>query len=234
MYNEDIKKAFFEHCKSTNQSFLSISFFESIEHIEKSLNKDFSEMEIEDKIRCLENFENINSYKILRRYRELLSYYIMWIKNNTDLKCVNFDLADIRKISLISNMKNSLFKDEDDLINTIRTFAGNKINKYVIHVLLFLGVSSEEIIELKVKNVNLTDGCINIGAQKYFLYPNIINFFINYDSFENMKNNKRTDDDLLVHSFAPYIPYKKLELHSMDVFISRMSKRYSKKYQNPT
>lgn len=211
MYNENIKMQYIkENCKA-NQRVQAEKTFNSFEEMEISLGKDICYFTIDECDMLLNTYSLIINSK--RAVRSEAIKYVNWCIARGLVNTNNFELLDVYNISpsMVFNYRIKMFKDDEslnrvcDLVFDI--LYGNTLHemKKAYIMLLFNGLTAQDIFHLKPENVDLERGAVLYHAKKYILYPKTseaIKQIINAQFAKNIKKKYYENSHYLIKNFS--------------------------------
>ena len=164
MYNEEIKKRFFEESGSNKKVAGSITIaFEEISVFEKELGRDVFEMTLLEVKQCLNNVDFLESSTLSTTITALKSYAKWCAQNNIFKDCPGGIFAITPKdVDPAIAMEKRLFKDENFLnaaISKVRTFSDG-YPEVMAAVLLWSGLTMPQVFRLRDEHINLETGVV--------------------------------------------------------------------------
>lgn len=159
MYNENIKKMFareyFGERSGYNQA---IKIFKTIENYEAMVGKDAAQMCFNE-ARNFAKYANITETESSKNIISILKKYTEWCKKTNVISGVSdgFLTVKIDDVDLSENLSKILFKDDIDLVNSMRSLVSfdDGFIEPVVLVLAWSGVSRDELLVLKDSDVDL-------------------------------------------------------------------------------
>lgn len=179
MFNEKQKEQFINY--KTNISNTDINsyktnlknFFNRLEKLEFEINKEFSQMSKDEMFNTVSKFLT-GGINYQRSDLNLLCQYLSWcIKENKSIIKENMLMGkSVKEFNISASYANILLKDENELANildeAIQPLDADTVdNNYrcFLH-LLFAGLSQDDVVNLKICDINLRENIINVNKRK--------------------------------------------------------------------
>lgn len=183
MYNQEIKERFLvENIGEKNEKSCRAKF-DDIGVYELEINKDFSEMSIEEAKRAMQE-AHVATYGSAFALLSQLRNYVKWCKANTAFSCVNEDLIslEVGDISVSEDMKQTVFKDEQDLIKeliSVRTFDDGYYD-VIVMVFSWLGITQNKLLNVKINDVDFENMIIFCDGEQIQFSESIKDILLRY------------------------------------------------------
>lgn len=164
MYNEDIKRRFLEEYQHTKLDRRSEWIFEKISDGYESIHdKDIAELSYEEAKTAVEKM-GIEEIATIRTVISVARAYSEWCQENRIFSNIpdGFKKLSAKDIDLSKALKEILFKDDTDLIQSIQEVRNldDGFVDVVVLALCWVGLTREEISALRDKDVDLKDRII--------------------------------------------------------------------------
>lgn len=165
MYNEEIKKRFLKEYKNAKIGGIRTAF-ENFSKYEKLHNLDLAELDRKGAVEAIESIKPEET-RTVSGFITALRNYTEFCEDNKLFSNIprGFFAITIDDIDLSKSLASVLFKDESELIDSIRLVHGFESGFVDVPVLAltWLGLSKDEIIALRDNDVNLEDRIITGG-----------------------------------------------------------------------
>lgn len=164
MYNEEIKRKFFESDETKKRVSGSIALvFEEISVFEKELGKDIFEMTTAEVRQCLNSVDFLESSTLSTTITAIKAYAKWCIDNGFFKDCPGGVFAiSTKDVDPAIAMEKRLFKDENSLnaaISKVRTFSDG-YPEVMATVLLWSGLTMPQVFRLRDEHINLETGVV--------------------------------------------------------------------------
>jgi len=180
MFNEEMKRQYIKENCNVNQGIQAEKTFNSFEEMEISLGKDICCFTIDECDMLLNSYSLIVNSK--RAVRSEAIKYVNWCIARGLANTNNFELLDIYNVSpsMVFNYRIKMFKDDESIskvcdvvLDILYSNTLHEMKKAYI-MLLFNGITSQEIFHLKSEDVDLERGRVLYNSKEYKLYPKTI------------------------------------------------------------
>lgn len=164
MYNEEIKQRFFKEnpeltVKKSSRGWL----FDALAKSESECGKDIAQMNLEETKRAISSI-GIEEISSMRGYISFLRRYVKWCEDCHALSEISDGVmkVTIDDIDFTESLRRVLFKDENDLVNSIRLVRSLDEGHVDVPVLIlgWIGLTRKEIAALRDRDVDLSDRVI--------------------------------------------------------------------------
>lgn len=161
MYNEDIKREFLDCIGiSKIKRGAIMAIFSAIAPAEQQIGSDFAEMNRDSCLYTLQN-AGINEYGGIRNYITRLKSYVEWCKKNNIFPSIPGGIFEVSPddVDITDSLKGVLFKDEFDLLESIRLVRDfdSGYPEVAAFCLYWVGLTKDEAVLLKDTDVDLED-----------------------------------------------------------------------------
>lgn len=164
MYNEDVKREFLDTgCNSLKKQRDIAKVFSSIAMSEQKNGLDVAEM---NKDLCAQALEcaGINEYSGIRSYITRLREYVRWCKENNIFPSIPGGIFEVSPddIDITDSLKGVLFRDEIDLLESIRLVRDldSGYPEVAAFCLYWVGLTKDEVVQIRDADVDLENRVI--------------------------------------------------------------------------
>jgi len=211
MFNEEMKRQYIKENCNVNQGIQAEKTFNSFEEMEISLGKDICCFTIDECDMLLNSYSLIVNSK--RAVRSEAIKYVNWCIARGLANTNNFELLDIYNVSpsMVFNYRIKMFKDDESIskvcdvvLDILYSNTLHEMKKAYI-MLLFNGITSQEIFHLKSEDVDLERGRVLYNSKEYKLYPKTIDAIksiINAQYAQNIRKKYYENSPYLIKSFS--------------------------------
>lgn len=164
MYNQEIKEKFIKETTANWVKSNSCSaVFESIGIVEYDKQIDLAQMQISDAVLAISHC-NISTYSTAFSAISTIRSYVKWCAKANCMSNINIDILNISidDIDISDGLSKCLFKDESDLISSMRSVRTFNEGYYEVVAisLAWLGLDRAQILELKISDVDFENKTI--------------------------------------------------------------------------
>lgn len=183
MYNQEIKERFLaENIGEKNEKSCRAKF-DDIGVYELKINKDFSEMSTEEAKQAMQE-AHVSTYGSAFALLSQLRNYVKWCKENDVFSYINDGLVslEVGDISISEDMKQTVFKDEQDLIKELVSVRTLDEGYYDIIVMVFswLGITQNKLLSVRVNDVDFENMTVFCDGQRILFSESIKDILLRY------------------------------------------------------
>lgn len=183
MYNHEIKERFLSENIGEKNEKSCIAKFDDIGVYELEINKDFSEMSIEEAKRAMQE-AHVSTYGSAFALLSQLRNYVKWCKENTVFSCVNDNLVslEVGDINISEDMRQTVFKDEQDLIKELTSVRTLDDGYYDVIVMVFswLGITQNKLLSVKINDVDFENMIVLCEGERIQFSESILEILQRY------------------------------------------------------
>lgn len=168
MYNEAVKERFLtEHGLGDGSHRFATNVFAEAERLETALSKDLAEMTVEEATGFMESFAG--EVGTAQQTLNILRRYVEWCRDSNVFESVSTGFTTLKPgdLDFSEKLKDTLFRDEIDMLQTIRSVRtfDEGFPEPPFLCLCWLGLKGKECLALKDEDVDLEARAVSVNGE---------------------------------------------------------------------